>query len=73
MDFQMILDWAIAQFPLAKDILAGVGSLVFVMSAIVKLTPSQDDDHFLEKLKGVPLIGRLYEILERFSLFSRKE
>lgn len=72
-DVNASLDWLVSLWPVAKVALIVVGSLVVVASTIVKLTPNQDDDALLAKLKAVPVLGALLVALERFSVFSRKE
>lgn len=73
MDVGGLLDSLVKLLPVAKTVLAVMGCLVVLMTAVVKLTPSQEDDALLVKLKGIPVLGALIEALERFSLFSRKE
>ena len=68
----LVLD-LVAKYPKIGSILVGVGSLVFLMSVIVKLTPSKSDDAFMEQLKAMPIVGKLVAFLESFSIFQRKD
>jgi len=73
MDLDFLLNWVKGLGPVVMYVLAALGSLLVIMSAVVKLTPSQDDDAFLNKVKAIPLLGSLLIALEKFSVVSRKE
>lgn len=73
MDIGQILDFLVGVLPVAGVILQVLGSLVVLSSVVVALTPSQDDDAFLVRIKAIPVLGALVVALERFSVVSRKE
>ena len=72
MDMQPVLDWLVAHVPMALIILQVLGSLVVAATIFVGMTPNQDDDALLLKVKTIPIVGSLIEALERFSLILRK-
>ena len=59
-------------YPIVGVVLAGLGSLLVFASAIVKLTPSKKDDEMLENLKKNSIFKKMFEILEKFSVISKK-
>lgn len=73
MDVGAILDTLVGLVPVLKTVLVVLGSLVVVATVLVKITPSQEDDALLVKLKAVPILGALLTALEKFSVLSRKE
>lgn len=54
------MNWILENY---QDVLAVIGGLVTFASIVVKITPSQKDDAFLEKV---------ISILEKFSVFNKK-
>lgn len=54
-------------------VLMGLGTLVVLAYAYVKVTPSQDDDAWFAKLEAMPVLGDLLKFLMKFSPVSRKE
>lgn len=56
-----------------KYVLMGLGALVVMGVAYIKVTPSQDDDMWLQKLEGKAIIGHLLKLLIQFSPIERKE
>lgn len=68
-----VLALLVGALPVAKIILEILGSLVIIATVVVKLTPSQGDDAFLEKVKVIPVLGDVLRAIEKFSVISRKE
>lgn len=56
-----------------KYILMGLGALVVMGYSYIKVTPNQDDDAWLQKLEGKPIIGFALKLLVKFSPVVRKE
>jgi len=54
-------------------VLMGLGILVVLGFAVVKITPSKADDAFVTKLEGIPVLGQLIKFLVAFSPVQRKE
>lgn len=73
MDIGQLLDFLVGVLPVAGVVLQVLGSLVVLSSVVVALTPSQDDDALLVRIKEIPVVGALVVALERFSVVSRKE
>lgn len=71
-DLSVILDWLASQLPLAKDIMAWIGTLIVAATGIVKLTPSQKDDEFLEKVLERSMVSKFLSAIEKFSVIKRK-
>jgi len=69
---QWIIDLVNAS-PVAATFVGIVGSMVFVCSYIILLTPTKSDDDWWTRLHGVPILGALLTVLERFSVFKRRE
>jgi hypothetical protein len=72
MDLQMVLDWLVQKLPVLPLILGVLGSLVVVATALVAVTPNQDDDALLAKIKAIPVLGSILVALEKFSVIQRK-
>jgi hypothetical protein len=68
---QFIVDLA-AKAPIVGYILMGLGALMVIAQAVVILTPSKEDDAFVEKLKAIPVLGQLLILLEAFSPLQKK-
>lgn len=73
MELGALLDMLVGAIPVARVVLEVLGSLVVIGTIVVSLTPSQDDDAVLERLKAVPILGSLILAVERFSIVVRKE
>lgn len=58
--------------PVVAAVLAGLGALVVVGLTVVAMTPSQEDDAFVEKMKAIPLLGQLILALQNFSPIQKK-
>jgi len=56
----------------AKTVMAVLGSLVFVASVVVPLTPSKKDDKALQDAKDSGIGSFIFKIAERFSIFRKK-
>lgn len=72
MDIEQILQALVAKSNVALYILAGLGTLVVLGAAYVKLTPSKADDEKLAKIEAMPVIGILLQLLVKFSPIARK-
>lgn len=68
----MILE-IISQFPIAGEILAGLGSLLVFSQTIVLLTPSPKDDAWLESFKEKSLVKKIWGFLVGFAPLKKKE
>lgn len=55
------------------SILSGLGALVVLGFAYVKMTPTQDDDQWLQKLEEKAVFKTLLGILLAFAPIQRKE
>lgn len=53
--------------------LMGLGALVVAAGAYVSVTPSLDDDHWLNSLYEKPVIGLLIKLIVAFSPVAKKE
>jgi len=72
MDMGIILSWLSALNPIVNIVLVVLGSLVVLGGAYVKLTPSQADDAWFDKLEAVPVLGAILKGLMAFSPVQRK-
>lgn len=62
----------LSKYPSINYVLLTLGSLVVIMSVVVKLTPSKKDDAILDKVESNAFGKKVLEFLKRFSLFSGK-
>ena len=62
----MIMDFML-KYPILSWILMGLGALVVLAQIVVSLTPTKDDDAFVAKVKGWPVVGGLITLLESFA------
>lgn len=53
-------------------VLMALGALCVVGLAIVKISPTQDDDAFVDKMLAVPVLGSFLQFLIAFSPIQRK-
>jgi hypothetical protein len=67
MDFDFILGWAVAHYPWAVVVLAALGLLTVVGTAVVALTATKKDDELLAKLKAIPFVGPFLAAVAKFS------
>lgn len=58
--------------PVVGYILMGLGALVVIGLGVVAITPSQEDDAFVEKMKAIPVLGQLLLALQNFSPIQKK-
>lgn len=76
MDFGAIWIFIVGLLPQIQEIgeyvLMGLGSLVVLASAYVKVTPSQEDDAWFAKLEAIPVLGNFIQFVLRFSAIQRK-
>lgn len=73
MDYAAILNWLSALNPIAHVVLVVLGALVVLGSVYVKLTPSQTDDAWFDKLEAIPVLGNVLKALAAFSPVDRKD
>lgn len=59
--------------PMAGYILAGLGSLVVILSAVDAAVPDAKDKGFFKKILAIPLLGDLLKGMIRFSLFRSEK
>ncbi len=57
----------IAKYPIVGIVLMVLGALLIVAQAIVIATPSKADDEKLEKMKQIPVVGKIFAILLSFA------
>lgn len=67
-----IMQWLVAHVPYASLILMILGSLVVIGMVVVGLTPSTQDDAFVERLKNMPIVGRIILALASFSPIQKR-
>ena len=77
MDFGTVLTFLqgvlpAAAFSVLHYVLLGLGALVVLGLAVVKLTPSQADDEAANKLLEIPVLGALLKFLMAFSPIQPK-
>ena len=72
MDIEQVLQALMAKSDIALYVLSGLGTLVVLGAAYVKLTPSKADDEKLAKIESLPVLGMLLKILVKFSPIARK-
>jgi len=74
MDLQQAQDFLNSVMPqVVLYVLAGLGALVVLGTAYIKMTPTQDDDQWLQKIEDNKLLGFLLRLFVRFSPIERKE
>lgn len=56
-----------------KYVLMGLGSLMVLGVAVVKLTPSKSDDEAVSKVMEMPVVGSLLKFLVGFSPIKNKD
>jgi hypothetical protein len=60
---QALLDMLVQAIPAVSTVLQVLGGLVVIATAVVKLTPSKDDDEKLAKVMAIPLVGGIIAAL----------
>lgn len=74
MDQHATLDLVKQHAPIILQyVLMALGVLVVLGRAYIKITPTQDDDAFLQKLEEKKIIGSILKLLIQFSPVERKE
>lgn len=73
MDMSQILEMLKGVSPVVQYVLIGLGSLVVIGAAYVKMTPNKDDDALFAKLENTPILGALLKALVAFSPIKRKD
>lgn len=72
MDLEILMQTLANKYPWLLLVLSLIGTIVVFATAIIKITPSKKDDEILEGLLGKPLIQKILEVLEKFSLIKLK-
>ena len=62
----------LANYPKVNFALVVLGSLLSVATIVVGITPSKSDDEKLDALMKKPVYKKLYDILAKFSVISKK-
>jgi hypothetical protein len=70
MNFEEVLVFLVAQFPVLNMIFMILGSLVIIGTVVDALSPKLD---FMDKILSVPVLGDVLKALKRFSPFNIKE
>jgi hypothetical protein len=72
MEVDQILNFLVGKWPVVGIALQVLGGLVVAGYAYVKISNGKDDDAFLLKLEGMPVVGSLLKALIAFSPVQRK-
>lgn len=62
----------VAKMPVIGYVLMGLGGLLALAQIVVLITPSKEDDAFVEKVKAIPVLGQILLFLESFAPFQKK-
>lgn len=73
MDWTPVLEFLKTLAPWVGYVLAGLGSLVVVGSAIDQVIPDEKDKGFMKKVMAVPVLGELLKTLTKFSPFNTRQ
>jgi hypothetical protein len=71
--FKMVLDFITVQYPKSAAIIGSFASLLVFGRVYVAMTPSKEDDKFLQRLEKKPFIGIFFRVLAAFSPIQRKK
>lgn len=58
--------------PVASLILGGLGTLVFLASVVIYMTPTKTDDDWFTAAHKIPIVGGILTALESLSFVKRK-
>ena len=67
------LEGIFLQYPVIKQVLVILGSLLVLAQVIVLLTPSKKDDAKLEEFKSNSIVKKVWDFLLSFSVLQKKE
>jgi hypothetical protein len=70
MNFEELLVFLVAQFPILNMIFMILGSLVIIGTVVDALSPKIE---FMEKILAIPVLGDVLKALKRFSPFNVKD
>lgn len=70
---EQLISELLLKYPVLSALLSVGGMLVVCATAYVSMTPSKDDDAFVEKIKSYPFVGVLITFFEAHSLVERKK
>lgn len=74
MDFAKLVEIVKMYAPMSGQyVLMGLGALVVLGRAYVMMTPSKDDDQWLQKLEDKAGVGHMLKMLVAFSPVQRKD
>lgn len=54
-------------------VLSGLGALVCLGTAYVAMTPTKNDDQWLQKMEEKAVVGQVLKVLKSFSPLERKD
>ncbi|MEM5807998.1 MAG: hypothetical protein QW818_02595 [Candidatus Aenigmatarchaeota archaeon] len=58
--------------PILMLVLAGLGTILIVAQVIVLMTPSKEDDKFLDKIRSFPFLSGILNFIESFAPIQKR-